>query len=464
MSITTQQQPSPSVDRLRATVAGAVLTPGDAGFDTELTGFTLASTPAASIVVGATCADDVAAAVRYAAFHGLRVGVRATGHGASPEGAGQLIVTTSRMTDVAVDPESRTARASAGARWRDVVAATAPHGLTGRVGSSSSVGVVGYTLGGGLSPIGREFGYAADHVRALEVVTADGAVRTVDTDSDPDLFWALRGGRDGLGIVTAIEFGLVELSQIYGGGMFFAGDSARDVLHAWRRWAPALPAEAGTSVAITRLPPDPDLPPPLQGQVVAHLRYTHTGDPDVADALLAPMRTSGRILLDGVGVMPVAALDAVHMDPPGPLPASDRGAALTALPAEAVDAILAVAGPDVPSPLAIVEIRLLGGALRRPHGTDNAVTGRDAAFAVTAIGVCAGPLGDQVDKDLRAVTDAVAPWTAGALLSFCGLPAAERAGLWPAEQRARLDEIRRRHDPNGVLFPLDSALDARADV
>ena len=132
MSITTQQQPSPSVDRLRATVAGAVLTPGDAGFDAELTGFNLAATPAASLVVAATCADDVAAAVRYAAFHGLRVGVRATGHGAALEGAGQLIVTTSRMTDVAVDPESRTARVAAGARWRDVAAATAPHGLTGR--------------------------------------------------------------------------------------------------------------------------------------------------------------------------------------------------------------------------------------------------------------------------------------------------------------------------------------------
>ncbi|MGW4480605.1 FAD-binding oxidoreductase [Rhodococcus triatomae] len=455
MSITTQPQ-SPSTDQLRSSVAGPVLVPGDAGFGAELAGFNVACTPDATIVVGATCAADVAAAIRYARTHGLRVGVRATGHGAIPEGHGRLIVTTARMNDVAVDPVARTARVGAGARWRDVTAVTAPHGLTGLVGSSSGVGVVGYTLGGGLSPLGREFGYAADQVRSLELVTADGQVRAVDSTTHPDLFWALLGGRDGLGIVTTIEIGLVELATVHGGGIFFAGDSASDVLHAWRSWAPMLPEEAGTSVAVTRLPPDPNLPPPLQGRTVVHLRFTHTGDPGRAESLLAPMRNAGQVLLDTIGAVPVAALDAVHMDPPGPLPAVDRGATLSALPAEAVDAMIAVAGPAVDSPLAIVEIRLLGGALRRTQGPANAVTGRDAEFAVTGIGVCAGPLGDQVDSHLRALTTAVAPWTSGALLGFCGLPAAERAALWPAETRARLSEIRRRYDPTGTFSPTGS--------
>ncbi|MFD1812913.1 FAD-binding oxidoreductase [Rhodococcus gannanensis] len=452
MSITTQP-PSPSTDQLRASVAGPVLAPGDADFDAELTGFNVASTPDATIVVGATCADDVAAAIRYARTHALRVGVRATGHGAVIEGPGTLIVTTARMNDVVVDPVARTARVGAGARWRDVAAATAPHGLTGLVGSSSGVGVVGYTLGGGLSPLGREFGFAADRVHSIELATADGSVRAVDPTSDPDLFWALLGGRDGFGVVTAIEIGLVELATLYGGGIFFSGDSASDVLHAWRSWAPMLPEEAGTSVAITRLPPDPNLPPPLQGQTVVHLRFTHTGDPDRAESLLAPIRNAGPVLLDTIGVMPVAALDAVHMDPPGPLPAADRGTTLSALPAEAVDALLSVAGPAVDSPLAIVEIRLLGGALRHPQGPANAVTGRDAGFAVTGIGVCAGPLGDRVDSHLRAVTAAVAQWTCGALLSFCGLPAAERTALWPADSRARLLEVRHRYDPAGTFSP-----------
>ncbi|WP_439029670.1 FAD-binding oxidoreductase [Gordonia terrae] len=458
MSITSEPIDSTDFDALLSTVAGPVLTPTDEGYTAELSGFNLAAIPAAQVVVGATGAADVAAAVRYARSAGLRVGVRATGHGMPIEGRGTLVVTTSRMTAVEVDPVGRTARVEAGARWRDVVAATAPHGLTGLVGSSSSVGVVGYTLGGGLSPLGRRFGYAADHVRSIELVTADGIIRTVDASAGSDLFWALLGGRDGFGIVTAIEFDLVDLPTFYGGGIFFAGSAASDVLHAWREWAPTLPEEAGTSIAILRLPPDPNLPAPLQGQIAVHLRYTHTGDPSTAAALLAPMRSAGPILLENIDVLPTAALDAVHMDPPGPMPSAERGCALADLPAAAVDALLAVAGPHVASPLAIVEIRLLGGRLRQAQRVPNAVTGRDAAFVALAVGVPAGPLGDQVGAHLAAVNDALAGHACGALLNFSGRSATERAALWPDDQRMRLETIRRRHDPSGVLQPSDPTI------
>ncbi len=141
------------IDALATTVAGPVLTAADEGYTAELTGFNLVATPAAQVVVGATTAEDVAAAVRYARSNGLRVGVRATGHGAPIEGRGTVVVTTSRMTEIVVDPVAKTARVGAGVRWRDLAAVTAPHGLTGIVGSASSVGVVGYHLGGGLSPL-----------------------------------------------------------------------------------------------------------------------------------------------------------------------------------------------------------------------------------------------------------------------------------------------------------------------
>lgn len=439
------------IDTLATTVAGPLLTPADEGYTAELTGFNLVATPAAQVVVGATTAEDVAAAVRYARSNGLRVGVRATGHGAPIEGRGTVVVTTSRMTEIVVDPVAKTARVGAGVRWRDLAAVTAPHGLTGIVGSSSSVGVVGYHLGGGLSPLGRRFGWAADHVRSIELVTADGIIRTVDPSAGSDLYWAILGGRDGFGIVTAIEFELFELPTVYGGGIFFAGSAAADVLHAWREWAPTLPDEAGTSVAILRLPPDPNLPAPLQGQLAVHVRYTHTGDPATAAALLAPMRSAGPILLENIDVLPTAALDAVHMDPPGPMPSAERGSLLSEFPASAVDALLEAAGPQVASPLAIVEVRLMGGALQRPQRVPNAVAGRYGAFNVIAIGVPAGPLGAQVGAHLSAVTAALAPWSCGALLNFCGLGAAERAGMWTPEQQMRLETIRRRHDPTGVL-------------
>lgn len=450
-SITSQPTDRVSLGTLMSEVSGPVLTPTDEGYATELGGFNLIAAPAADLVVGATSAHDVALAVRYARANGFRVGARATGHGLPIEGRGTVVVTTSRLNSIIVDPVARTARVGAGVRWRDVVAATAPHGLTGVAGSSSSVGVVGYTLGGGLSPLGRRFGWAADHVRSIELVTADGVVRSVDASAGSDLFWAILGGRDGFGIVTAIEFELFDLPTVYGGGIFFAGSATRDVLHAWREWAPTLPEEAGTSVAVLRLPPDPDLPAPLQGQLAVHVRYTHTGDPAAAAALLAPMRSAGPILLENVDILPTAALDAVHMDPAGPMPSAERGVLLGEFPAAAVEALLEVAGPQVPSPPAIVEVRLLGGRLRRPQRVPNAVAGRHGAYSVIAIGVPAGPLADQVGPRLQAVVDALAPWRCGALLNFCGLRAADRAGLWGPDERLRLETIRRRHDPAGVL-------------
>ncbi|VFA87945.1 Mitomycin radical oxidase [Gordonia paraffinivorans] len=450
-TITSQPTDHISLGTLMSEVSGPVLTPTDEGYATELGGFNLIAAPAADLVVGATNADDVALAVRYARANGFRVGARATGHGLPIEGRGTVVVTTSRLNSITVDPVARTARVGAGVRWRDVVAATAPHGLTGVVGSSSPVGVVGYTLGGGLSPLGRRFGWAADHVRSIELVTADGVVRSVDASAGSDLFWAILGGRDGFGIVTAIEFELFDLPTVYGGGIFFAGSAARDVLHAWRDWAPTLPEEAGTSVAVLRLPPDPDLPAPLQGQLAVHVRYTHTGDPAAAAALLAPMRSAGPILLENVDILPTAALDAVHMDPADPMPSVERGVLLGEFPAAAVEALLEVAGPQVPIPPAIVEVRLLGGtsataAARAERGRRTPrrlFRDRDRSAGRTA-----RRPGGSAPAGGRRRTGAVAVRRAAELLRA---PAADRAGLWGPDERLRLETIRRRHDPTRVL-------------
>jgi FAD/FMN-containing dehydrogenase len=181
------------------TVAGPVLRPGDPAWADEIAGFNLAWTPTPAVVVGATGTVDVAAAVRYAAGVGKRVAVQATGHGLMADFDNAVLVTTRRMTDVEIDPVARTARVQAGVGWRAVIDAAAPHGLAPLNGSSSQVGVVGYTTGGGLGPMARRYGFAADHVTRFTIVTADGAVRDVRADStdpdDVDLFWAVRGGK-----------------------------------------------------------------------------------------------------------------------------------------------------------------------------------------------------------------------------------------------------------------------------
>ncbi|GAA4859750.1 FAD-binding oxidoreductase [Pseudonocardia benzenivorans] len=434
-------------------VAGPVLRPGDEGYAEEVAGFNATHLPAPAVVVGATCAEDVAAAVAHAAATGCKVAVQATGHGLLDELFGTVLVSTKRLTGVTVDPVARTARVGAGVRWREVIDAAAPHGLAPLNGSSSHVGVVGYTTGGGLGPMARRFGFAADHVRRFTLVTADARIRDVTPETEPDLFWAVRGGKGNFGIITEIEFDLMPVTRFYGGAVAFGAADAAAVLHAWREWAPTLPEDTTTSVALLRVPPDPALPEPLRGRFVVALRFAHLGPADEGAALLAPMRTVAEPVLDMVADLPYAAVDAVHMDPTDPMPVWDRGGALRELPAEAVDALLATAGPDVDVPLAMVELRLLGGAVGRPAEIPNAVSGREAAFSLYTLGVLAGPPVEVVAASTAAVLEAMRPWAcARGLVNLLGQAGPARvAALWDDADRARLRSIREGVDPTGLF-------------
>ena len=447
--------PAADVEVLRSRVHGPVYLAGEQGLAAEAACWNLAVEHRPAVVVGATCAADVAAAVGWAAEHGLSVAVQATGHGPVRAVTGALLVSTRRMQGVAVDPDRRVARVQAGVKWAKVLAAAGEYGLTAPVGSSSDVGVVGYTVGGGVGPLGRKHGFAADSVLALEIVTADGVLHRVCADEEPELFWAVRGSKSNLGIVTSIELALVPGDAIYGGGVFFAADDAAAVLHAYRRWAPALPEEVTTSVAVLRLPPLPDLPEPLRGQTTVHLRFTSTGlPPEDAERLLAPMRGAGRVLLGFAGPMLPTELDSVHMDPVDPMPAWEKGMLLADLPEEAVDALLAAAGPQVQVPLVSVELRQLGGALARQPKVPNAVSGRDAAWSLMVVAPMVPELAEVVPLVGRSVLAALAPWAApGCLVNFLGDvagPADVLAAYAPATAE-RLLEVKRRVDPAGVF-------------
>jgi FAD/FMN-containing dehydrogenase len=441
------------LDDLTAQVTGPVLDGTDPRVAAEVTGFNTTHTPRPAVVVGATCAADVAAAVRWAGAHGRPVAVQSTGHGLLSDLAGTVLVTTRRMSGVTVDPVARTARVGAGVRWAQVIEAAAPFGLAPLNGSSSHVGVIGYTLGGGLGPMARRYGFAADHVRGAELVTATGEVRQVDAIGDPELFWALRGGKGNFGIVTELEFELMPVASLYGGGIFFPGAAAAELLHTYRTWVRTLPEETTTSIALLRLPPLPELPEPLRGQFVVHLRVAHLGSAEEGAALLAPMRAVAPAIMDLVGDMPYPAVDSIHMDPTDPMPMWERGATLRELPAEAVDELLAAAGPDVEVPLIMVEVRHLGGAVGRPARVPNAVAGRDAAFTVFALGPMAGPLAETMPAITQSVVDRMAPWAArGSLLNFLGWAGPERVRrLWDDADRARLLAVKERMDPGNVF-------------
>ena len=444
-----------AADALAARVRGRVFQPGTTGFDEEVASWNTAVTHRPAIAVGALDADDVAAAVRFAGEQGLRVFVQATGHGAEVAIEGGVLVSTRRLTHVAIDPVARLATIGAGVKWAEVIAAAAEHGLAPLNGSSSDVGAVGYTLGGGLGVLARRYGFAADHVHSLRVVTADGRIRTVDADHDPDLFWALRGaGKGRFGIVTELRIGLVPVTTLYGGGIYYPASSATAVLHAFGPWAKSLPEETTTSVAMLRLPDIPDVPPPLRGQFVVHLRVAHLGSFADGERLLAPMRTVAPSMVDMVAEMPYTAVDAIHADPVAPMATYSAGVLLRDLPSEAVDALLAAAGPEIHAPLAAVELRLLGGAVGRPAATPNAVSGREGAFSLFTIAPMVPGLEAIVPAVVSTVLDAVEPFAAGtALANFQGAAASatEEYGAWPEADRARLQSIDKTFDPTGMF-------------
>jgi FAD/FMN-containing dehydrogenase len=439
--------------RLARQVTGPVFDGRDPAAAAESAGFNTAVVHRPAVVVAATSAGDVAAAVRHAQEEGLSVAVQATGHGASAPADGTVFVSTKRMQGVKNDPVARVARVEAGVRWRSVIDAAVPHGLAPLSGSSSSVGVVGYTVGGGLGHLARRHGFAADHVRAVELVTAAGEVRTVTAESSPELFWAVRGGQGSFGIVSALEFDLFPVARFFGGAMIFGASAIEEVLHAFAAWAPTLPDDVTTSVALLRLPPVNDVPPPLRGVVSLALRFGFTGSPERGEALLAPMRAVAAPVLDSVGPMSYAAVDGIHMDPPEPLPAVATGGLLHSMPPGLIDALLEVAGPDVEIPLAAVEMRLMGGALSRPATIPNAVAGRGGAYSLSVVAPAPPPMLAAAHAATARVTNALELWSTGStLVNFAGNgDATARSRAWTPTTLERLRWVKRAVDQSNVF-------------
>ena len=446
--------PTRAALRLQAEISGPVLTPGDAGYADEVVGFNLALPHSPDLVVAATSAADVVAAVRYAAEHGLPVGVQATGHGVVSIVDRGLLITTSRMQDVEVDPVARTATVGAGVKWRHVMDAAAPHGLTGPCGSTSDVGVVGYTLGGGLPVLGRAIGYASDHVRSMDVVTADGRLRHVDAGHDGDLFWALRGGKGNVGIVTSMTLELLPIAQVHGGGIFFDGQHSEPVLRAFREATARASEQTCLSLAFLRLPPLPDVPEPLRGRFVVHVRVSHVGDPAEADGVLATIRGAAPAMMDLVGPLPTSELDRVHNDPEHPLPVYERGALLRDLDDATLATLLRLAGPESRTPVLLVEVRQLGGALGRPGPHPDAVGSRDAGFSLYTVGILAPPVAEIMPDAVEGLVAAMSEHcTGGALVNLHGTIRTDddRVRCWSPDTYGRLQSTKAAHDPTNMF-------------
>ena len=432
---------------LDARTSGTVAVPGDDSYDALVSPWNLAIPVRPAAVLAAQTAQDVVEAVRFAGRHDMRVTPQATGHGPMAELVTELLVTTQGLDECVVHPEGW-ARVGAGVKWLRVVEAAAPYGLAPLSGSITDVGIVGYTTGGGLGPMARTYGMAVDRVRAIEVVTGDGELRRTTPTEHPELFFALRGGKGMLGIVTAIEFDLVHQPTFYGGSLWFDGDDAATVIEQWLHWSDDLPELGTTSIGLFQLPAMPDVPPVLADRLTLSVRFVWTGDAAEGERRFAEIRAAAPVLLDDVAHKPYTAIDSVHTDPLDPMPTFEAAAVLSEFPQEAVDALLALTGPGAKSPQVLVEVRQMGGAISRAGEHDSAFSSRDAAYSLLAVGIADVP---GVEEHAAAVLEAIDPWVGGHRLPNFTFSPEGYVDAYDELTLARLRRAIRTYDPYGVM-------------
>ncbi len=432
---------------------GSVVTPQSESWDAARQAFNTTVDQRPELIAFPAGVDDVVEIVDFARQHGLRIAPQRTGHNAEPIESmdGVILVKTDRLRGVEIDVERKRARVASGSKWGDVVPRASELGLAALHGSTPDVGVAGYSLGGGVGWYARKLGLSTNSVTAIELVTADGEFRHVDADSEPELFWALRGGGGNFGLVTALEVELYEIPAIYAGVLFFPWERSSDVLHAWLEWTKDVPEEVTSVGRILQFPPLPAIPEPLRGGQFAVVEAVVMGGESWGSELLAPLRTLGPAL-DTFATVPPVGIAELHMDPPDPVPYTGEGMMLGELSPEAIDRFVAAAGPGSGSPLVSAEIRHLGGALHRSAPHHGALATFDASFLTFALGmVLDGDTYRASRAQLEKIGEALAPYDSGRqYLNFTEQPT-NPARFYTPEAYARLREVKAAYDPDELF-------------
>ncbi|WP_076812856.1 FAD-binding oxidoreductase [Pseudofrankia asymbiotica] len=442
----------PDVATLRATVRGAVLEPGDEGFDEARGTYNLVVDQRPALIVVPADAQDVVTVIRYASHRAMRVVPQRTGHNAEPLGdlAGAVLLRTDAMREVRIDAERRRALVGAGAKWEDVVPSASELGLAALHGSTPDVSVVGYTLGGGLGWYARALGLACNSVTGIQVATADGVLRWVDPDVEPELFWALRGGGGTFGVVTAIEFRLYPVTEVYAGVLFFPWERSAEVLRAWEAWTRTVPDEMTSVGRIMQFPPFPEIPEPMRGKAFVLVEGVYLGDEETGAQLMEPLRRLGP-LLDTFAMVPPAGIAELHMDPPQPLPYQSDSMVLTDVTQADIDRFVDAIGPGSGSPLVSVEIRHLGGELDRVRRGSGALSRMPGSYILFGVGIAPDPAGVQTVRQwLATMKESLRDQAGGLYLNFTE-KAVDPAEIFPVDVYERLRAVRASVDPNGLI-------------
>ena len=457
----TRQTTLDGLQQLRAEIHGEVLLPDDSRYNQTHQAWNLTVDQHPAVIVVPQSAEDISAAVRFARRVGLGVAVQATGHGVRRPADGALLIVTSRMRSVRVDPVSRTAWVQAGAKWGLVLEEAQPFGLAPLLGSSPDVGAVGYTLGGGMGWLARKYGLSLDNVNSFELVTADGRIVRASETMNPDVFWGLRGGGGSFGVVTGMEIRLYPVSIVYGGNLIYPIEQAKEVFARYREWIASAPNELTSSIVIMNFPPIPDVPEFLRGRSFVMVRGCYCGPIEEGETLAREWREWRAPLVDDFKRMPFSQVATISNDPVDPIPARSTGAWLRELSDEVVDVLIHYGWPsDGPPVLLFAEVRHAGGAIATSAPFAAAYGHRNADLSLQLVGLTPTPEAlrrfEQYTDEMKQVLGSYL--TGGVYLNFLEGEESRRRtkDAYSPEAYRRLMDLKARLDPEDIFgYSLD---------
>jgi FAD/FMN-containing dehydrogenase len=448
---------STTIDQLRESVRGSVVTADDPSYDEarEVLNAMIDKRPRA--IVRCVNTGDVMAAVGFARDNGIDLAVRGGKHSVPGFGTTEGVVADlSPMRGVRVDPVRRTARVDGGATWGDVNTATYPFGLAVTGGIVSTTGVGGLTLGGGIGHLARGLGLSCDNLLSADVVTADGNLVIASEDENADLFWALRGGGGNFGAVTSFEFKLSPVKDIYGGPMFIELEHAADVLRFYREFIKDAPEQLGAFPAFHLAPPLPFVPADRHGDPFLLMVVCWAGPIEEGERVLKPIRDAAPVFAEGVGPMPYHALNSAFDALSGPgLQHYWKANFVKELTDDVIAAHLEY-GPKAPAVNTAVHIYPINGAVQRVAPGDTAFAYRDASFATVIAGMWPDPADNEsATKWVRDYYAATAPHSEeGGYINFMADDDQDRIRDNYKDNYDRLVQLKQKYDP-GNLFHLN---------